>query len=230
VIVSLDTFLHSADTSCDLFGSSAVALTLERNLICHQSLLAALNLLADRVPLRHSLWNWLCLPWLVVWGPPVTSPHFNPFFLWLRGQDSSRRSAGVVCNNRCGWLRQQAVKLCLEEPGKTPELMPVGKGCRTPTSRLFVRISLRTMCEQTLWSRMLFTASVSNYSPATQTVIKAELNRIQNRVMQQGSDLALMPFSPFPSKLRTAWIWPWRSKMSWQHPCEHKAVSSARRG
>lgn len=80
VIVSPDTFLHSADTSCDLLGSSAIALTLERNLICHQSLIAALNLLADHVPLIHSLWNWLYLRWLVVWGPPVRIPHFNPFF------------------------------------------------------------------------------------------------------------------------------------------------------
>lgn len=80
VIVSLDTFLHSADTSCDLLGSSAIALSLERNLISHQSLTAALNLLADHVPLIHSLWNWLYLCWRVVWGPPVTIPHFNPFF------------------------------------------------------------------------------------------------------------------------------------------------------
>lgn len=61
VIVSLDTSLHSADTSCDLLGSSAIALALERSLICHQSPPAALNLLADPLPLLQALCNWLYL-------------------------------------------------------------------------------------------------------------------------------------------------------------------------
>lgn len=37
-----------------------------------------LNLLAGRVSLLHSLWNWLYLQGLAVWGPPVTAPRFNP--------------------------------------------------------------------------------------------------------------------------------------------------------
>lgn len=37
-----------------------------------------LNLLADRVSLLHSLWNWLYLQGLAVWRLPVTAPHLNP--------------------------------------------------------------------------------------------------------------------------------------------------------
>lgn len=60
-IVSPDTSLHPADTSSEPLGSSAIALTLERNLIGHQSLIAASNLLADSVPLIRPLWDWLYL-------------------------------------------------------------------------------------------------------------------------------------------------------------------------
>lgn len=81
VIISPDTVLHSADTSCDLLGSSAIALTLERNLICQQSLISALNLQADHVLLIQPLRNCLNLHQPVVWGPPVTISLFNPLSL-----------------------------------------------------------------------------------------------------------------------------------------------------
>lgn len=208
VIVSLDTFLHSADTSCDLLGSSAIALTLERNLICHQSLIAALNLLADHVPLTHALWNRLYLCWLVVWGPPVTISHFNTFFCDCTGKIHHAIAQGYsaitgVDVSDCNLWN------CLEEQGKALEIMLVRADCRPSLPPDYLSGFLpEQLCEQTLWSWMLFVASVSNYSFTMQTVIKAELNRIQNCVIQQGSNLFLMPFSPFPSELRTGWIWP----------------------
>lgn len=81
VILSLDTSLHCADTSCDVLGSSEIALTLGRNLICRQSLTSALNLLAASVPLVHALWNWLQHHWLVVWGLMSQSLSLIPFSL-----------------------------------------------------------------------------------------------------------------------------------------------------
>lgn len=132
VIVSLDTFLHSADTSCDLLGSSAIPLTFQRNLLCHQPLISALNPLADHVPVVHSRWKWLYLHWLVVWAPPVTIPPFNPFLSSLPWHNSSQHSTGAAYNSWCGCLRWMGDKFgssgpkCLDTSRVSPWL------CRTP--------------------------------------------------------------------------------------------------
>lgn len=70
---------------------------------------------------------------------------------------------------------------------------------------------------------------VSHSSSTTQPGIKAGLNRLQTLGIPQGSNLFLMPLSPFPSKFNQGWIWIWRSKMSWQDPHEHKAMSMGRK-
>lgn len=134
VVISPDTVLHSADTSCDLLGSSAIALTLERNLICQQSLISALNLQADHVPLIQPLQNCLNLHQSVVWGPPVTISLFNPLFCdW----------AGTI--HRIIALGEPAitgVDVSDElRPQKTPEVMATSMGCRTPNPGLFVRFN-----------------------------------------------------------------------------------------
>lgn len=132
VTVSLDTFLYSADTSCDLLGSSAIPLTFQRNLLCHQPLISALNPLADHVPVVHPRWKWLYLHWLVVWAPPVTIPPSNPFLSSLPWHNSSQHSTGAAYNSWCGCLRWTGDKFgssglkCLDTSGVSPWL------CRTP--------------------------------------------------------------------------------------------------